>query len=197
MDSLFKQFRRILFVTCLIFYASGVIAQQKIARSNKQQFKNFAREATEANVVFSMPEGFKEITDKSEASPFDYGITLPEQEFEIWFKVFPQKESAADSLYLEMGKNEAKTLAGENDYLVRSLPDDVLDDYNADAGKSYFINLPDSPVTRHYKYALLIILEKDNKGIIMATGLTNDKGPDFFKNLNRARNCIRFKTPVP
>lgn len=196
MNCLCKGFKLLALITCLIFCANAiVVAQQKQLKSAKVS-RNFAKTVTKANIAFAIPDGFKEIADKGIAGPFDYGITLPGQDFEVWFKVFPQDENTPDSLYLNMGKNEAKLLSGENEYLMRNLTDDVLTDYNADAGKTYFINLPDSPVTRHYKFALLITLQKNNKGIVMAAGLTNDKGPDFFKNLNRARYCLKFKGPA-
>lgn len=150
--------------------------------------------ANHANAVFSLPEGFKELSVKNENSNFDYGITIPGQEFEIWFKISPQTDADPDSLYVGIGKNEAKALAGENDYFTRGIPDEVLNDYNADAGRTYLINLPDAAATKHYKFALLITLQKNHRGTIMAVCFTNEKGPDFFKNINRAKSCIKFRS---
>lgn len=193
MNLLYKHLKQFLLITGLMFCANCiVVAQQKPFKVNKWN-RSFAQAAAKSNIAFFIPDGFKEITDKSVANPFDYGITLPDQNFEIWFKVSPQNESSSDSLYLDMGKNEAKALSGDNGYFMRSLPSEVLEEYNADAGKTYFLSLPDSPVTKHYKFALLITLQKNHRGIVMAAGLTNDKGPDFFKNLNRARSCLKFK----
>lgn len=192
----FRPFKSLLVIISLVFLNFPVIAQAKYPR-NGHELRRFSKAAAQAGITFSMPEGFKELNDNSEAHPFDFGISLPGQGFEVWFKVVPKKGSTPDSLYLDMGRNEAKELCGDDNYLVRGLPDEVLNDYNADVGKTYFLNLPDSPATKHYKYALLITLQKDDKGIVMAAGFTNDKGPEFFKNLNRARNCIKFKTPTP
>jgi hypothetical protein len=192
---IFRLFKSLL-IPCLIFFAISVTAQTKGSRPG-HGLRKFTKNAAMAGITFSMPEGFKELNDKSEANPFDFGMCLPGQGFEVWFKVMPKKANTPDSLYLAMGRNEAKELCRDDSYLVRGLPDEVLEDYNADVGKTYFLNLPDSPVTKHYKYALLITLQKNDKGIVMAAGFTNDKGPEFFKNLNRARNCIRFKSAAP
>ncbi|QKJ28942.1 hypothetical protein HQ865_03960 [Mucilaginibacter mali] len=167
-------------------------AQTKPARESRE-FRNFNKVATRANVAVVIPDGFKEIDVKSDNPAFDYGITIPDQGFEIWLKVMPQTESTPDSVYLEIGRAQARQLAGDNEYLVRGMPERVLNDYNADAGKTYFFNLPDAAATKRYKFALLITLQKSHKGTIMAVCLTNDKGPDFFRNINRARNCIKFK----
>ena len=49
------------------------------------------------------------------------------------------------------------------------------------------------PATKRYKYALLITLQKNHTGIILAVCFTNEKGPEFFKNLDRASSCMKFK----
>jgi hypothetical protein len=187
-----RQIKQILLISCLLFCMGGAVAQTKAARDSRE-YRSFSKVATRSSVVFTLPEGFKELPINNDSAPFEYGIELPDQGFEIWLKVTPQTDNAPDSLYVEMGKMEAKTLAGDTPFYTRGMPDRVLTDYNADAGKSYLINLPDSPVTKHYKFALLITLQKNNKGTIMALCMTNDKGPDFFKKINKARNCIKFK----
>ena len=191
MKYLSRQFKQILIITCLLFYAGAVFAQQKPGKPSRE-LKNFTKVAAKANVAFLLPEGFKEIP-LTDGLSFDYGISIPEQEFEIWYKVIPQNETTPDSAYIEIGKNEAVALAGETDFLVRGMSDRVLADYGADAGKAYLLSLPDVAVTKHYKYALLITLQKNNKGMVMAVCFTNEKGPDFFRKINRARNSIRFK----
>lgn len=171
----------------------AAVAQTKTAKESRE-YKSFAKIAAKSNVAFTLPEGFKELPVSGD-NIFNYGMTIPEQDFEIWLKVIPQNDNTSDSLYVEMGRTEAKALAGDGHFYTHGMPERVLTDYNADAGRTYLINLPDSPATKHYKYALLITLQKNNKGTIMALCMTNDKGPDFFKNISRARNCIRFKSP--
>jgi hypothetical protein len=188
MKNLLKQFKQILLINCLLFFTGLAFAQTKVSR----EYKSFSKITARTSVAFVLPEGFKELPAKSDNN-FDYGIGIPDHDFEIWLKVIPQNESDPDSLYIETGRNEAKTLAGSNPFYTRGMPDKVLADYNADAGKSYFMSLPDSPDTNHFKFALLITLQKNKKGTIMALCMTNDRGPDFFKNINRARNCIKFK----
>jgi hypothetical protein len=192
MKYLSRQFKQILLITCFLICSCAGFAQTKAVK-NSREFKTFTKIANRANVSFVLPDTFKELDIKSDNIDFDYGLTIPGQEFEIWLKVIPQSENSPDSLYIEIGRTKARQLAGENRFLVRLMPEEVLADYNADAGRTYFMNLPDLPETKHYKFALLITLQKNHKGTIMAICLSNDKGPDFFRNINKARNCIKFK----
>ena len=188
------QFKQILLVACLLICAVQVNAQQKKHKTSPE-FRYFTRVAGKADVVFSCPDGFIELPVKHNGFDFDYGIAIPDQDFEIWFRVIPEKNvEAQDSSYVDLGRTEARSLAGDGNYFMRTIPDRVLTDYNADAGKTFLINLPDLDATKHYKYALLITLQKKQEGTIMAICLTNDKGPNFFRNINRARYCIRFKS---
>ena len=98
-----------------------------------------------------------------------------------------------DSVYLDVGKATAVSLAGDQPYFERTIPPEVLAKYHADAGKSYLITLLDLPETKHYKYALLITLQKNHTGTILAICFGNEKGPEFFKNINRASHCLMFK----
>jgi hypothetical protein len=191
MEFLSRQFKQILLISCLLFCTGVVFAQPKPPKAS-HEFKNFSKVTSKVNVAFVLPDGFKELP-VNDASPFDYGIGMPDQDFEIWFKIIPQTEATTDSAYVEIGRAEARTLAGDNTLMERGMPDRVLADYGADAGKTFFLNLADLPATRHFKYALLITLQKMHKGTIMAVCFTNDRGPDFFRNINKARNSIRFK----
>ncbi|RYU90325.1 hypothetical protein EWM62_12415 [Mucilaginibacter terrigena] len=174
------------------------------------QLKNFQRLLSQANVSFNLPKGFRETNaPNNEDFSFDYAIEIPGKEFEIWFQVKSQKENYAsyqrsigdkstmqanpDSLYLGMGTAHALAFTGEHDFFTRTIPPGYLERYNADAGKTYLLNLLDLPATKHYKYALLITLQKDHIGTILAVCFTNEKGPEFFKNIDKARNTIRFK----
>ncbi len=173
------------------------------------QRAEFNRLTADANVVFTFPKGFKEIeAPDNDYFSFDYALTLPGKGFEIWFQVKSQKENwksyelnkgkntelaNPDSTYISLAEAHAAAFTGDNKYFIRVIPDDVLAKYNADAGKSYLLTLLDLPATKRYKYALLITLQKDHTGIILAVCFTNEKGPDFFKNLNRASSCIKFK----
>lgn len=185
---------------CLFAMLSTALAQKPLS---EREVKEFNLKLSRAGIVFSMPEGFVSIRPIStDETSFDYGITIPGSDFEIWFNVRPYKDSEIagyrtatipDSVYIEWGRARAAAFSADNNYYARNLSPTVLEQYNADWGKSYFLALNDSPSTRHYKYALLITLQKNHTGTIMAVCLTNTRGPEFFKNINRARNCIKFK----
>jgi len=170
----------------------------------------FVKEANEAGIEFTVPAPFKEIAAvNNENFSFDYGMVIPGQDFEVWLQVHSLKQNWAsyeqvknvtgktlanpDSTYLEAGRAHAAALSDDTKYFTRGLPTYVLGQYNADAGKTYLLNLADLPETKHYKYALIIALQKNHTGYLLAVCLTNVKGPEFFKNINKARDCMRFK----
>lgn len=171
---------------------------------------NFTKEAADAGIDFRLPEPFKEVAAaNNENFSFDYGMSIPGQDFEIWVQVHSLKQNWAsyeqmknvsgktlanpDSTYLEAARAHAAALSDDTKFFTRGLPQYILDQYNADAGKTYLLNLADLPETKHYKYAFIIALQKDHTGYVLAVCLTNVKGPDFFKNINKARDCMRFK----
>ncbi len=176
-----------------------------------EQLKEFLQLLAQASATFTFPKGFKEIpATNNEDFSFDYAMEMPGKDFEVWFQVKSQKENWAsyeraqndkgrqvanpDSLYVEMGKAHAIAFTGDNNYFIRNMPQNVLERYNADAGKSYLLNLLDLPSTKHYKYALLITLQRNHTGTIMMVCFTNEKDPEFFKNIDKAGNCLKFKS---
>ena len=216
MESFLRQFKQILLTAMLMLFIAPAIAQvQRSAAApakhpQSAEQKEFFRLVARAGVKFIYPDGFKEIkAPNNEDFSFDYGLELPGKEFEIWLQVKSEKEDWAsyeraqstsntqlanpDSAYNELGKSQAKVFTGDQKYFVTIIPQDVLARYNADAGKSYLLTLLDLPETKHYKYALLITLHKNHTGTILAVCFTNDKGPEFFKNINKAGNCLKFK----
>jgi len=174
------------------------------------QLTSFLKEARAAGVDFSMPKSFKEIPAiNNENFSFDYAMNIPGHDFEVWLQVHSLKQNwlsydqvkditgktldNPDSTYLQVARAHATAMSDDDKYFARPLPENVLEMYNADAGKTYLFNLADLPETRRYKYALLIAIQKDHTGYLMAVCLTNEKGPAFFKNINQARDCIKFK----
>jgi len=205
MKFLQEQFKQILLTMMLMLIVGVAVAQVKGNMSH--QLKGFSKATAKANVEFTLPAGFKEITaPENEDFSFNYAMEIPGKEFEIWFQVKSQKDNIAnyshnqniplanpDSLYSYIGEANALAFTGDKKYFSRIIPPQILSRYNADAGKSYLLTLLDMPVTKHYKYALLITLQKNHAGTIMAFCLTNLKGPEFFKNISGADGCIKFK----
>ncbi len=212
-----KQIKLILVTIVITLYfvpARAQVARAAVAHSKTHtaspQLTEFLHLVAEANVSFIFPKGFKEIkAANDEDFSFDYAMEMPGKDFEIWLQVKSQKENWAsyirtqnsttgrlanpDSLYTEIGAAQAISFTGDKQYFVRSIPPDVLAKYNADAGKSYLLTLLDLPETKHYKYALLISLQKNHTGTILAVCFTNEKGPEFYKNINKASQCLKFK----
>ena len=205
--------RQLVGIVMLLCFAVPVIAQPKAVRPTTQR-KDFYQLVKEANLNFTFPTGFREIKAvNNEDFSFDYAMEVPGKNFEMWLQVRSQKQNwisyekasgdkrtelaNPDSMYIDMSKATATALSGDNNYLVRNIPPDVLARYNADAGKSYLLNLLDLPTTKHYKYALIISLQKNHTGTLMAVYFTNDKDADFYRYVYRAGHCIKFKPPIP
>lgn len=174
------------------------------------QLAAFVKEANEAGIDFVLPANFKELPAvNNENFSFDYAMAIPGQDFEVWLQVHSLKQNwisyeqvksitgktlaNPDSTYLDESRAHATALSDDSKVFTRPLPARILEQYNADAGKTYLINLADLEETRHYKYALLIAIQKNHSGYLMAVCLTNEKGPDFFQNINKARDCIKFR----
>lgn len=175
---------------------------------NYPQLKAFQQTLAGLNGQFNFPRDFREIKTARDADlDIDYAIELPNENFQVWFiaknqqqrthpKVFEDDSKSAnynpDSIYKSISTATAIALAGKNNYTFKALPAEMLALFHADEGQSYLLNLYDTPVTVHYKYGLLICLQRNGTGSISMVFLSNDNGPDFYKNVNRACYAIRF-----
>jgi len=195
--SVSKQIIPALLCMVLAFCMAPVLAQVKTPTSPR-----FNKDLAETNLNFTLPNGFREIKPAN-SDDFDYAIELPDADFEIWFQTKSLKENKLiklkndkqvipDSVYVEMGRWQAAAFKGDDKYLTRSIPQRSLAAYGADAGKTYLVNLPDAPSTKHYKYAMIVMLQKNHVGTLEAVCFANELGPGFFKNLSIAQGCIKF-----
>lgn len=206
MAAITKKSKGFLLIMLLLLWAAPLIAQTNRPVISSQ-LKNFYSALAQINLSFTFPDGFKEIkTVSTDSFPFDYAMEIPGEDFEIWLRVNTQKENERfladknihianpDSLFVNLAHEQISAFTTDKNYLKRGLPTYILDRYNADAGSTYLLNLDDSPATKHYKYALLIVIQKNKQGTVLAICFTNEKGPEFFKNMNRASNCLKFKS---
>lgn len=207
-----KQFKKILLIVVILCCAGNIFAQGKRIPAVSAH-KKFYQLLKEANLEFVFPAGFKEIPPvDNEDFAYDFAMELPGHDFEVWLQVKPQKQNwisyqkakerdeqhtltNPDSIYAYMSRADAMALSADSDLLMRNMPPEVLARYNADAGKSYLINLPNLRVTRHYKYALLVALQKSHTGTLIAVYFTNDKDADFYRQVYRAAHCLSFVDP--
>lgn len=207
-------FKHLVLMLMFAGFAASAMSQQAghgTGKPKSKQLKYFIKLASEANVAYIAPEGFKEINPvKNDTLSFDYALALPGEDFEVWFEVRSQKRIVAsylhlasdtlrtnehpDSLYNKTGVTLASELSGGQSYFTTIIPPDYLARYNATAGKTYLLDLADANETKHYKYALLITLHKDHVGTIVAICLGNEKGTGFFKNIFKASRALKFKS---
>ena len=221
MKFILRQFKQILLTILLVHVAAIALPQTKNHKHSireqllptdtaSNQLKDFKDLVSDASMYFKFPPGFKEIpVPDDEDYPFEYAMEIPGKEFEIWFHVVPQKNDYAayervrndkskrlespDSLYINIGQAQASALSEDQHFFMRNISSDVLVKFSANAGKSYLLNLADVPETKHYKYALLLTMEKDHVGTILMVCFTNEKTPEFFKNVNRISYYCKFK----
>ncbi len=197
-----------LFTGLFTAFAQGKKTQKREAADSTKTIP-FRVQTAKANVKFVRPAGFKTIPAiNNEDFTFDYAMLLPHDNFEVWYQVRSQKENWAsyernkynenaqlanpDSVYKDVAKAHAMALSGEQDLFVKVLPQTVLSRYNADAGQSYMLTLQDTPETKHYQYALLLALQKFHTGTVLMLCFTNQKTPEFYKNVERAGKSFRF-----
>lgn len=194
-----------IFIFLLLSLTVTPVAVGQQNQSIGRELKVFRELLANINATFISPEGFSEVKPvTNEKFPYNYALLLPDADFEARFQVNSLKtdwknfERAKgdkinpDSLYNKIVINEVKSLAADGRYFTRTIPPRILQEYNADLGRTYFFNLADSPETNHYQYGLLVVIQKNRYGNICVVCLSNERGPAFFKNVNKLRECLRF-----
>jgi hypothetical protein len=199
----FKKVRVLIFLLFpLVVFVPDTVGKQNPSGRDLKIFRDLL---ANINATFILPDGFNEIKPVA-ADKFacQYALQLPTADFEVRFQVnslksewksFEQARGEKinpDSLYSKLAVNAVKGLATDGKYFSRAIPESILEEYNADLGRSYFFNLADSPETNHYQYALLVVLQKNHYGNIVVVCFSNERGPGFFKNINKLKDCLRF-----
>ncbi len=203
-------FHLVKIITTIVLIIGGLtlFAQLKPVAGHKPD--EFSKQIAETNIDFEIPGFFKELKIMPDEPGFNYGLELPNTGFEVWYQINPLKQhwqnfdtqkgepkkaiENPDSLYLSIAQAKAISLAGKGNYFTKTLPLNALWHFNATSGKSFLLNLLDANATKHYKYGLLIVLQKDHVGNVLMLFLSNDTGPAFFRNVRRASLSIRFKS---
>jgi len=195
----------ILLLICLTIFVPAAIGQQ--TQPPGRELKAFKELLANINASFTFPDGFNEVKPVStEKFPCHYDLKLPDGDFEIRFQVNQLKNEwknydasqsdkvNPDSLYSKVAAAEVKNLAGDGKVFARNMPQRVLDQYNADLGRSYFLNLANSAEANpnNYQFALLVVLQKNHLGYFTVLCMGNERGPEFFKNLNKLKDCLKF-----
>jgi hypothetical protein len=198
MKAIVKQFKQLLLIVVFLRFIAPAFAQHN-SKPVSEKRKVFYQLLKDADLKFVYPSGFRELSPvDDEDYSYDFAMELPGHDFEVWLQVKPGVQNWAsyeharhnnhfelanpDSLYTDMGKADAMSLGADNNFLVRTMPPEVLERYNADAGKSYLINLADLEITKHYKYALIVALQKYHMGTVVAVYFTN--------------HCLQFISPT-
>lgn len=195
----------IIFFTIFSYCISPAISQKRniVVRN---QHNDFYQLLNGASLKFTFPQGFKEI--KTANNDFDFALHDAAHNCEVWVMVRSQKQNwisyertqndknrhlaNPDSMYLDIAKSYATSLTGGNNFYIRNMPAEVLAEYNADAGKSYLLNLLDMSMTHHYNYALVVSLQKNHTGTLVAIFFTNYKDPDFYRDVNLVSHSFTF-----
>jgi len=210
MKAIVKRANLILFTALLCLHTVMPVWAQRRPSLSKSAKKDFYTLLADADLSFTCPAGFKEIPAiNNEYFSFDYAMQIPGRGFEMWMQIKSQKQNWVayekakndkrtevanpDSMYLDLGHANAIALTGDKNLAPRNIPPEALSRYNADEGKSYLLDLPDLSATKHYKYALLISLQKNHTGTLVAIYFTNQKDPDFYRNVNRTAHNLKFK----
>ena len=199
-----KKFLKILVVLLILGGSSYTQTVQLYS-----QLKTFQQSLSATGLQFAIPKGFREIKALHQDNiDVDYAMELPDENFQIWYQVRNTQQSwpkrrilednakhvpiNPDSVYNLAAQSAAGMLAGKNNYITKKLPQEVLNTFHADEGKSYQLELFDRPETNHFQYGLLLSLQKNGAGFISMLFLSNDNGPDFYKKVNKAYYAVRF-----
>jgi hypothetical protein len=168
--------------------------------------KNLKKLLARINASFTMPDGFVEIPPlNNDKTNYQYAMQVPNEDFEVriqvndnrkesrkWERGNTTEKTNPDSLYSKIVADQISGIS-DGDRFNRPIPQRILQNYNADVGQSCFFSLADSAFTKHYQYALLVIIQKNHYGSITILCLGNDRGPKFFRKINKLRNLLRFK----
>lgn len=87
MGPIARQFKQII-ITAIFLLVAAVATSQVKPPTPSNQLRNFSKETVEDGMEFIFPDGVREIPAVNTVDfPFDYAMSLPGKDFEIWFMV--------------------------------------------------------------------------------------------------------------
>lgn len=119
MSPIARQFKQII-ITAIFLLVAAVATSQVKPPTPSNQLRNFSKETVEDGMEFIFPDGVREIPAVNTVDfPFDYAMSLPGKDFEIWFmvrstkkypRVPPTEGFNTDSTYNYMAETVARGL---------------------------------------------------------------------------------------
>lgn len=170
-----------------------------------QELDNFKTAAAEAGMTFTLPAGFKTVSDNR------FGLIMrnPEQTLELRYVVSPLAQEVAEykrspankvdpnKVYSSLIMVAAANVSGQppDPNVADHFPAEAVQaEFGADDGLTAFVPIADREFSKDYKYCVISIVQKNDVGYAIIYALANDQ--DAFKNVyfrDEVFHALRFK----